>query len=80
MTIGVVDECRRLGVGSELLKRGINELSERRPECQIIYLDVVSYNKSACRFYENNGFDHYETKRDHYEIYDLKYDSEVYYK
>lgn len=56
MTIGIVDECRRLGLGSRLLNYTIEYLQNNYTNCEIIYLHVVDYNESAIRFYEKNGF------------------------
>jgi ribosomal protein S18 acetylase RimI-like enzyme len=53
MTIGVVDECRRLGLGTQLLNKAIQVLKKYWSACEILYLHVVDYNESAIRFYLN---------------------------
>ena len=51
MTIGVIDECRRAGIGGELLKK-IEERTEKEfPKCKVIYLHVIVSNEGAIRFY-----------------------------
>ncbi len=56
MTIGIVDECRRMGLGTKLLDYTIKVLREYWTRCEVIYLHVVDYNETAIRFYERNGF------------------------
>jgi ribosomal protein S18 acetylase RimI-like enzyme len=54
MTIGVIDECRRLGLGTMLLEKTIEILQQNWTICEVIYLHVIDYNESAIRFYERN--------------------------
>jgi len=56
MTIGVVDECRRLGLGTMLLNEVTKVINQSWSHCEIIYLHVVDYNEAAIRFYEKNNF------------------------
>jgi ribosomal protein S18 acetylase RimI-like enzyme len=56
MTIGVIDECRRLGLGSILVDKTIEMLQQNWTICEVIYLHVIDYNESAIRFYERNHF------------------------
>lgn len=57
MTLGVIDECRQLGIGTKLLDQSFKQLQEMCPICTIAYLHVVDYNKSAINFYiKKNGF------------------------
>ena len=51
MTIGVIDECRRDGLGTKLLDQTIMILQEAWPHCEIVYLHVVSHNEAAIKFY-----------------------------
>lgn len=82
MTIGVVDECRRLGLGTKLIERTIAVLNCKWPLCEVLYLHVVSYNESAIRFYlnERNKFIRLKTIKDHYVIYEKNYDAVLLYK
>lgn len=54
MTLGVVDECRRLGLGTMLLNEVIKVINHNWMNCEVIYLHVVDYNETAIRFYERN--------------------------
>lgn len=80
MTIGVVDECRRLGLGTKLLNFTIEKLQELYPTCEIIYLHVVDYNETAIKFYERNGFTIHRRNKQHYEIFGKPYDALTLYK
>jgi ribosomal protein S18 acetylase RimI-like enzyme len=83
MTIGVIDECRKLGIGSYLLNSTMNSVlihSKFRDTCKFIYLHVVSYNKIALKFYERNGFKNCAELKDWYEIFDKPYDAILLYK
>ena len=57
MTIGVIDECRQLGLGTLLIDLTFEIVKEKYPLVQFVYLHVVDYNDAAIRFYiEKNGF------------------------
>jgi ribosomal protein S18 acetylase RimI-like enzyme len=45
---------------------------------QYIYLDMVTYNHAAAKFYQKNGFNLMRTKKDHYTIEGNSYDAYVY--
>ena len=49
-----------------------------RVKIKYIYLDMVTYNKSAGRFYEKNGFMVVRTKLKHYTIENNLYDAYVF--
>ena len=68
MTIGVVDECRRDGLGTKLLEYTELIVSKQYPTCEIIYLHVVDYNDAAIKFYNKNSFMTSRTIKDHYVI------------
>ena len=70
MTIGVIDECRSLGLGSKLLDATYEIIKERWPQCRILYLHVVDYNNVALKFYNKNGFKFHKKILDHYTIFD----------
>ena len=77
MTIGVLDECRQLHIGSKLINK-IIEIGMSDNICVGIYLDVVYYNSSAIKFYENNEFKKVATIKNYYDINDNLYDCEVF--
>jgi ribosomal protein S18 acetylase RimI-like enzyme len=83
MTIGVIDECRKLGIGSYLLNCTINTVLNNpkwRETCKFIYLHVVSYNTVAIKFYERNGFTNCKLLEEWYEIFEKPYDAILLYK
>ncbi len=79
MTIGVLDECRKLGIGTNLVKYILNEALNDRL-CVGCYLDVIYYNNSAIKFYEKNGFKKISTIKNYYDLKGDHYDCEVYLK
>jgi ribosomal protein S18 acetylase RimI-like enzyme len=44
MTLGVLDECRGLGMGSLLLEETYKAVAFGYPDCKVIYLHVIEYN------------------------------------
>eukprot|EP00347_Sterkiella_histriomuscorum_P021403 403334091 len=80
MTLGVVDECRRMGLGSMLLNEAIKTLQVQNTASEVIYLHVVDYNETAIRFYEKNDFRMLKRIKDHYLIFEKPYDALVLYK
>ena len=80
MTIGVIDECRRFGLGTMLLREVTIAVNEQYPTCEVIYLHVVDYNESAIRFYEKNNFSTLKRNKSHYMIYGKEYDALVLFK
>ena len=56
MTLGVIDEMRRFGIGTKLLKQAQYLVQNKFPMCKALALHVVEYNRSAIRFYERNEF------------------------
>lgn len=79
MTLGTVEEHRKTGLASVLL-RWIESLVQQDPLCGGIYLHVIAYNESAIRFYERLGFYRVEEIPDYYEIDGQKYASYLYAK
>ncbi|CDW78806.1 n-alpha-acetyltransferase 60 [Stylonychia lemnae] len=80
MTIGVVDECRRMGLGTMLLREIIKILNQQITACEVIYLHVVDYNETAIKFYEKNDFRVLKRVKSHYVIFDKTYDGLLLYK
>ena len=75
--IGVIDEYRRLGVGTRLVEIFIDEVKSR--EAVAIYLSILKHNKSAIKFFENNQWHYYETMNQYYRINGNNYDALIYY-
>lgn len=79
MTIGVLDEYRKLHIGTNLINHIINKaLSDNI--CIGVYLDVVYYNLSAVKFYEKNGFKKVSKLINFYDLNGNYYDCEVFLK
>lgn len=79
MTIGVVDEYRKLHIGSQILAY-IQNIALSDDLCTCVYLDVVIYNKSGISFYEKNQFENVTTIKNYYHIKGQHYDSNVFVK
>jgi ribosomal protein S18 acetylase RimI-like enzyme len=79
MTIGVVDECRRMKLGTKLLNKAI-EYYFNRKNCLGLYLHVVHYNQTAINFYRRNNFIECSTLKNYYKIKEEVYDSIVFVK
>ncbi len=75
MTIGVIDEARRFGIGGELLDRAVNEARSRYPACEGISLHVVAYNHSAISFYKKKGYRELARFQEYYTINEKRYDA-----
>ena len=77
LTFGVINEARKLGVGTVLINKLV-ELAKEDYETKYVYLDVVSYNDLGIKCYERNGFVRLYKKEKYYSIFGSKYDAIVY--
>ena len=77
MTIGVLDEYRKMKIGTNLLNK-IIDISLTDNLCVGVYLDVVYYNHIAIKFYEKNNFKKVSTIRNYYNLNGGKYDCNVF--
>ena len=75
MTLGVIDECRKMNIGTKLLKSVLN-YGINVPYCLGVYLNVIENNFSGIKFYEKNGMTKTKHLTDFYEIDGKKYNSE----
>jgi len=75
-SLGVIDECRRLKLGTLILNEIIN-IYNRDYHCLGIYLHVIVYNKIAIKFYEKNAFKEMNHSYNYYLINDTYYDSKI---
>ena len=80
MTIGVIDECRQLGLGTKLIDLTFKIVKNKYPLVQFVYLHVVDYNEAAIRFYIKNNFTNFKREKDHYLILDKEHDAITLYK
>jgi ribosomal protein S18 acetylase RimI-like enzyme len=77
VSIGVIDECRKMNIGTNLIKSALN-YAISFPFCVGIFLNVIVDNFSGKKFYEKNGLICSNRLKDFYVIEDKKYDSDVY--
>ena len=79
MSLGVIDECRKMGIATTMLKSIYNYII-----CFDlvvgIYLNVISTNTSAKKFYEKNGLKCVNHIKDFYPVGNKVYDCDVYIK
>ena len=75
--IGVIDEYRKLGVGTELLDAFTKEVQKRNGV--VSYLNVICYNNSAVKFFGSNKWHFYGDEKNYYRINGKVYDARVFY-
>jgi ribosomal protein S18 acetylase RimI-like enzyme len=75
-SLGILDECRRLKLGSILLDKIIND-HRNDIDCLGIFLHVVIYNSIAINFYSKFNFKETNYLYNYYKIDDNSYDSLV---
>ena len=79
MSLGVIDECRKMNIGTKLIKDMMN-YAVNVPFCLGVFLSVISDNFSGKKFYEKNGLVCSNHLKGFYQIEDKKYDSDTYVK
>jgi ribosomal protein S18 acetylase RimI-like enzyme len=77
LSLGVIDECRKMNIGTNLIKFTFN-YAISVPFCIGFFLNVIVDNFSGKKFYEKNGLICSNRLKDFYVIEDKKYDSDVY--
>ena len=80
MTIGVIDECRQIGLGTKMLNYTIGLLEQKFKQCITIWLHVIDYNESAINFYLKNNFTKFRRLKNHYYIDEKDYDAYLLYR
>ena len=73
-TLGIINEFRSTGLAQEMLKYFEEEICTKF-NIKMIYLDVVTYNGIAIKFYLKSGFAKYKQKINYYNIFGKNYDS-----
>ncbi len=76
-SLGVIDEYRKLSVGSKLMELFIEQMKKRNVVA--LYLNVILHNHSAMKFLEANNWHLFGIEKNHYRYRDNLYDSKVYY-
>lgn len=66
LTLGVIEEYRRHGIGSHLLQRGVSWAGARG--CRKVYQSVPAANETGIAFLETNGWAVEAVREDHYEV------------
>jgi ribosomal protein S18 acetylase RimI-like enzyme len=79
MTLGVVKDYRKAGLGTHLIKECMREVQDN-PQCGVLYLHVITHNLGAIRLYEQLGFHRVKTIPNYYSIDDRLYDCYLYAK
>ena len=77
MTIGVMDEFRKMNIGTKLIEYIYNTALEI-DNCIGIYLHVIYYNEIAIKFYKKNKFNKVKKIDNYYYIDGKNYDSFVF--
>ena len=80
MTIGVIDEVRKLGIGTKLLSRMYEHVQRYYTSVLAVYLHVIIYNSSALSFYDKNDFKRICVLKEWYEINGKQYDGILLYR
>ena len=75
--IGVIDEYRKLSIGTRLLELFVEEVKKRNGVA--VYLNVIMYNKSAIKFCESNKWHFYGIEKNYFRINGKSFDSRIYY-
>lgn len=76
-SLGVIDEYRKLGVGTRLLELFTEEMKKRN--VVVLYLNIILHNDSAIKFIEANNWHYYGNQKNYYKYNENLYDSKVYY-
>lgn len=76
-TLGIIDEYRKLGIGSKLMNKVVNEMKANK--CVAMFLHVIEHNKSAINFYEKNKWTHAGIRKNYYFFDNTYFDAEVFY-
>ncbi len=66
LTVGVIDEYRKHGIGSHLLSRGLEWAGVN--EYEKVYNSVPSTNEDAIMFLETHGWEVEAVREDHYKL------------
>ena len=80
LTLGVVDELRGKGLGRQILEKILSEIPKIDPECQLVMLHVIEYNRKALRLYTQMNFTEYKKEPNFYFLGEESYDGILFYK
>lgn len=68
LTLGVLESCRRQGIGTELIKTAIKQIFIKG--AKRLLLEVSEYNKEALLLYKNLNFKAYGRRKNYYLLND----------
>ncbi|AIL12977.1 hypothetical protein IM40_04810 [Candidatus Paracaedimonas acanthamoebae] len=68
LTLCVLENCRRQGIGKELIKTAINKLFIK--DAKRLLLEVNEYNKEALLLYKSLNFNTYGRRKNYYLLND----------
>jgi len=77
-TLGVIDEYRKKGIATILLKKLVEFCETERPSINAIYLHVLTTNYAAIKFYEKHTFTCVRKLLNYYDLGDHSLDSFIY--
>ena len=76
-SLGVIDEYRKLSVGTRLLELFTEEMKKKNTV--VLYLNIIIHNNAAIKFVEANNWHYFGNDKNHYKFGDNLYDSKIYY-
>ena len=76
-SLGVIDEYRKLSVGTRLLELFTEEMKKKNTV--VLYLNIIIHNNAAIKFVEANNWHYFGNDKNYYKYRDNLYDSKIYY-
>ena len=76
-SIGVIDEYRKLSIGTKLMDLFIEECKKKA--IVAVYLNIIIHNKAAIKFVEENNWHYFGIAKNNYKYNDNLYDAKTYY-
>lgn len=76
-SVGVIDEYRKLSVGTRLLEMFIDEA--RKKKCVSCYANVIIHNNSGIKFMEGNNWHYFGIEPKYYRFNETIFDAKTFY-
>ena len=76
-SLGVIDEYRKLSVGTRLLELFTEEMKKKNTV--VLYLNIIIHNNAAIQFIEANNWHYFGNEKNYYKYRENLYDSKIYY-
>ena len=77
LLLGVIDECRKIGLASKLIADLTKKVKQVNPKCKGLYLHVLDYNNAAIKCYIKNGFKELNQVYNYFIVGNKKYDGRI---